>query len=250
MKNGITYDNDNAVSITVIGCQVDKIIELLSKNKNKNKQLGVIFDLYNRIKCNLVAIAMLDDNDWATTPRNILYRSVIADMMSAMYHLLATDDESAYCIELDNYNHAKSVYYFLKLHCRLALDCYNQIGTPINQTEQELVNRYKKFFYDCIRDNNGEWEFIKPTNSIQSSYNGTIQSIAKYLEGKKDNIDFIPYLNMCYKELSQSEHYSVKGRLFAFNTSESFYKFHKVILHGVMCTTNLYCISTLMDKVS
>ena len=249
MNGCITYDNDNAVSITTIGCQVDKIIELLSKNKCKNRQLGIIFDLFNRIKCNLVAIAMLDD-DWATTPRNILYRSVISDMMIAMYHLLATDEESAYCIEVDNCKHARSVYQFLNLHCRLALDYYNHSGTPINQTEQELVNRYKKYFNDYIRDENGKWEFVKPAKSVQSSYKGTIQSIANYLEGKKDIIDFIPYLNMCYKELSQTEHYSEKGRLFAFYTSEDFYKFHKVILHGVMCSTNLYIISSSQTPIS
>ena len=245
MKTLIKYDNDNAVSISTIGNQVDEILEFLSKIYKDKVKWKVIFDLYNRIKFNLVAIAMLNNNDWFTTPQNNLYRSIITDMMYVMYHILVSDEESTYCIEFDNYKHAKSAYQFLKLYCKLAIDFFNHLGQPINQTEQELVNRYKKYFSKYIKDCNGEWEFVKPTNACNSSYNGTIQSIANYLERKGSDIDFIPSLNMFYKELSQTEHYSVTGRLFAYNTSDSFSRFHKVILHGVIYSTNQYVL-TLM----
>lgn len=245
MKTDISYNNNKAVSISTIGYQVDEILEMLSQIYNDNVKWKVIFDLYNRIKFNLVAISMLDNNDWATTPQNNLYRSIITDMMYVMYHILVSDEESTYCIEFDNYKHAKSAYSFLKLHCKLAIDLFSQMGQPIEKTEKELLDRYKKHFSNYISDNNGERVFVKPNNSYNSSYNGTIQSIANYLESRERDIDFIPYLNMCYKELSQTEHYSVKGRLFAFYTGDSFNKFHIVILHGVMCSTNQYVFSTL-----
>ncbi|MBR3444640.1 MAG: hypothetical protein IKH14_02055 [Prevotella sp.] len=247
MKTNIAYDNDKAVSILTIGYQVDEILELLSKIYNDKDKWKVIFDLYKRIKFNIAAIAMLDNKNWATTPQNNLYRSVITDMMYVMYHILASDEESSYCIEFDNYKHVKSAYQFLKSHCKFAKELFNQMEQPIDKTEKELLDRYKKHFSYYIRDNNGEWEFVKPNNLYNSSYNGTIQSVANYLESNESNIYFISYLYMCYKELSQTEHYSVKGKLFAFYTSDSFNKFHKIILHGIMCITNQYVIMALQE---
>ena len=208
-----------------------------------HKKFYVVFDLYNRIKYNLASIHCLSKFDWTTISMNILYRSIVTDMMYILFYLWNDNSEVEYIIAIDNYKHAQSAKIFLQQHSKLT----KYIFPECEQIEQELTDRYRKYFSDIIISEKGKnWKFKKPQKpSSNSNYKGNIQDVADFLEKEPAIEEFAPYLYMLYRELSQSEHYSVRGSKFSFDNSSSFDRIFQLELHSLLYISNLYVMERL-----
>ena len=198
----------------------DKLLDLAGQKcdeTNPNRFLA-LYDLTRKIRACMDALIPIDKYDMLCVPVNLLYRCMITDLMTSL--LISVVDDKCYneIIYIMDYKFAqsykKAIMAETKVKCSLAPEKALAFEKACLSYQEQQYDTFK----DCLKSNKGEeWEFkSKPSCLINGEqFKGDIASTYKVLltfPVVKDMASIYEY----YCIFSQSEHFSLKNRVFIY----------------------------------
>jgi len=188
------------------------------KKGNSNKRLLISHDLLKKMGHNFSMLSQINTLDHSAASKNIIYRGVILDLMTALFLLHITEEEFDYSIKLLDISHVK----YMKEVLPLRLELGRRIFHPNENEdieEQVLFDQYFEHFREYLDSRKGEpWRIIRIERPIDFVFDGTVKSLYIYLKmcDENENLQALSNLYIYYKYLSQTEHYSFLGNRYPF----------------------------------
>lgn len=189
----------------------------ISDEKKRNLRLKVSFDLLKKVGHNVWILSKIKGLEHSTTSMNLIYRSVILDLMLALFLLDINDEEFKYSLKKMDVDHVK----YMKEALLIRLNLGRKIFKPQEDEdikEQDLFDQYYDYFNNYIESKKGEpWRIVSLSSPEGFTFRGTTKSIYEYLrDSKRENLKALSNLYMFYKYFSQTEHYSLLGNKYPF----------------------------------
>ena len=228
----IKYSND-------LGFRLSGIL----RNGNRNLRLKVAFDLLKKICSNVWILSNMKELRDSTTSVNLIYRSVVLDLMTTLFLLHINDQEFEYSIRKLDVDHVKYMKDVLPMRLNLGKKIFNpQENEDIK--EQDLFDQYYDNFECYIKSEKGEpWRIVNLERPDGFTFNGTAKSIYEYLVDCTDNenLQALSNLYMYYKYLSQTEHYSYLGNKYPFDNEhdDNWYKELDIVIYAGLSEMDL-----------
>lgn len=215
MKCGKSSINDESLRAAL--SSVEKLYKLTEYKykETESKRFKALFELTRKIRASLNTVLLIPYKQYSVlyAPINLLYRSMITDLMTSLLFLLVDDEKLDDFLLVDNWRFVDSLI--------SALDTDFEIRSLIHPKEadeyKELKNKYQKDHYDDLKDclmsgKNDPWVKKKKVHvEINGeAYTGQIKEMYTILKSSQELCGYA-YLYKYYREFSQSEHYSIKG---------------------------------------
>ena len=215
MKCGNSSVNDESLRAAL--SSVEKLYKLTKRKETESKRFKALFELTRKIRASLNTIYLIPYEQYSVlyAPLNLLYRSMITDLMTSLLFLLVDDGKLDDFLLVDNWRFADAMI--------SALDTDVEIRSLIHPKEaddfKKLKEIYQKDHYDDLKEclmsgKNDPWVkkrqvdvAIKINGEV---YTGQIKEMYKILKSSQELCGYA-YLYKYYREFSQSEHYSIKG---------------------------------------
>ena len=202
---------------------LDKIEKLHALTKRKSNEIKstrfiALNELARKIRVSLIALHYIPYEQYEVlcAPTNLLYRSMITDCMIL---LLISQVED---VQLDD------IIHYFDIECVKSLKCALRANIEIRKMTypedadafDEQAYEYQEKLYDDVKDclcsaKGEEWK-IKSSKSAMKingiDFNGQISQIYDILKSYKE-VSGYAYIYQYYRLFSQSEHFSMKGRI-------------------------------------
>ena len=199
-----------------------KIEKLHSLTESKSKDGGgkrfiALNELARKIRVSLNALHYIPYEEYATlcAPANLLYRSMITDLMTSLLISQVDDkqlEDIIYIFDRDFTNSLKSA---LETNIEIRKETYPE---DVEAFDEQAIE-YQEKLYDDLKDylssaKGEEWKLkSKKTICINGEeFNGQISQIYKILRTFKE-VSGYAYAYQYYRLFSQSEHFSIMGRI-------------------------------------
>jgi len=204
----------NTIDIT------DKMLELMSSKCDETlpNQYLALYDLTRKIRACLAALVPITIHDYLCVPTNLLYRCMITDLMTSLLISVVDDNTFDEMMHLMDWkfvqSYKKAIMTETKVKCLLApekTEAFKRASLAYQEKQYD-------FFQDCLKSSKGqEWEFVKkPSVTItQVPFKGDVATMYNVLltfPEVKDIASIYEY----YCIFSQSEHFSLKNRVFIY----------------------------------
>ena len=192
------------------------LTESLSK-KNESMRFVALNELSRKMRITLNALHYIPYEEYEVlcAPTNLLYRSLITDLMTSLLISQLDDkqlDDVIYYFDLD---FAKSLKSALTANIEIRKMTYPEDAEAFR--EQEIA--YQTKLYDELKEylssaKGEDWTFNsqKPIKINEIIFNGKISQIYDILKSF-DEVSGYAYIYQYYRLFSQSEHFSLKGRI-------------------------------------
>ena len=185
-------------------------------NETKSDRFVILNELTRKIRTSFNAIHFIPFEQYEVLypSVNLLFRSVIIDLMTSLLLILIKDEQLEDFLLIDNLRFIDSLKSALETEIDIRKHLYPQY---INEYER-LKSKYQIDLYDDLQDclksaKNVPWEKkerpVLEINKIR--YTGQIKEIYQVLKSSEELYDYA-YLYKYYRLFSQSEHFSMKGR--------------------------------------
>jgi len=213
---------------------------------NRNNRLITAYQLIKKIRNNVYSLTILLEDNNAQTSKNLIYRCIFSDIMTALYLLDINDSEFEYSTDLLNIKHIKYFMEVIPIRLKVARKLFKTV--PCEEiNEQSQFDKYYDFFKNYLKNEKGKpWIINILPNNKSIIFNGTIKSIFEYLIKceKNENLQALSNLYMYYKNLSQSEHFSLVGSnypLYSESDVNWYLEMDAAIYSGIVEIKNLSC---------
>ena len=192
----------------------------LSERKYKeteSKRLLAINELSRKIRASLNALLFIpcEKYDVLCAPTNLLYRSMITDLMTLLLISQVNDKQLDEVINLFDIDFARALKNALKANIEIRKDTYPDDIDAFDEQAKKYQEKLYDDLQDCLTSAKGEdWE-IKPKTPViinRLKFNGSFSQIYDILKSYKEVAGYA-YLYQFYRLFSQSEHFSMKGRI-------------------------------------
>ena len=177
-----------------------------------------LYDLTRKIRACLAALVPLSEHDYLCVPVNILYRCMITDLMTSLLVSVVDDNcfhEIMHIMDIKfAQSYKKAIMAETKVKCSLAPEKASAFESASLAYQEQQYDTFR----DCLKSSKGEkWEFVKMPPCIINGidFKGDVTSIYKALltyPEVKDIASIFEY----YLIFSQSEHFSLKNRVFIY----------------------------------
>lgn len=207
------------ISIKEVLGNVEKLHNLTESKLDdvENKRFAALNELARKIRATLNALHYIPYEEYPVlcAPTNLLYRSLITDLMISLLISQIDDkqlDEVIYCFDRE---FAKSMKSALKANIEIRKITYPEDAEAFE--EQRI--RYQENLYDDLQDcfisaKGEDWK-LQPQKTITingNNFNGQLSQIYDILKSYKEVASYA-YVYQFYRLFSQSEHFSIKGRI-------------------------------------
>lgn len=198
----------------------DKLLELMGCkcDDTRPNQYLALYDLTRKIRACLAALVPIAEHDYLCVPVNILYRCMITDLMTSLLISVVDDNSFHEIMHIMDIKFAqsykKAILAETKVKCSLAPEKASAFESASLAYQEQQYDTFK----DCLKSTKGkEWEFAKKSfytiNGVK--FKGDVASIYNILltfPQVKDIASIYEY----YLIFSQSEHFSLKNRVFIY----------------------------------
>lgn len=201
----------------VLGC-VENLHKLTGTKLDKDsKRFIALNELSRKMRVSLNALHYIPYEEYAVlcAPANLLYRSMITDLMTSLLISQLDDEQLDKVIYYFDYDFAKSLKSALNANIEIRTMTYPEDAEAFKKQSKE----YQEKLYDELKDylcsaKGEDWEFNKqsPIDINGISFNGQISQIYNLLRSFEEVAGYA-YIYQYYRLFSQSEHFSIKGRI-------------------------------------
>ena len=224
---------------------VEKIQKLteLRYNDTMSNRFVALNDLTRKIRAcfNAIFLLPLDKYDVLCVPANLMYRCIISDLMTSLFIAVIDDSQLDEVMHIMDIDFTKSLKNSLEANIEIRKETYPDESDDFD----ELSKNYQIKLYDdlqnCLSSEKGEeWE-IKKVNPVfinGIAYTGQIRQMYDILKTLDYEVRALASVYQYYKLFSQSEHYSLKGRIF--NYKQELYEKYYNKIHGYVCLIEGY----------
>ena len=194
--------------------KVHKLTENKYKETNSNLFLA-LNELARKIRVTMNAIHFIPYEQYNVLygPINLLYRNIISDLMTSLIFLLLEDNQIDDFILVDNLKFVDALESALNTDVDIRSLFHPDEAKDFNCLKMEYQTKVYDDLQDCLTSQKGEpWIKKKVTvviNGIQ--YKSSPKVMYEILKSSKDFCGYA-YLYKYYREFSQTEHFSLKGR--------------------------------------
>ena len=208
------------ITITETITLLDKLLEIIKGKCNDTTpdRYLAIYDLIRKIRACMTALIPIKTYDILCVPVNLLYRCMIADLLTSLLIIMIDEECFDKVMYIMDYHYAKSLKKALNAEINAKKDLYLDDANEFEQLSLDYQKKHYDFFVDYLHSQPGEeWIFNKKPNvNIQGvKFDGSVDSIYKILINYQD-VKYIASVYEYYKLFSQSEHYSLKNRIFIY----------------------------------
>lgn len=210
----------------------DKLLELMGSKcdeKQPNQYLA-LYDLTRKIRACLAALVPITGHDYLCVPVNLLYRCMITDLMTSLLISVVDDNVFHDIMHIMDIKFAqsykKAIMAETRVKCSLAPEKTSAFESACLAYQEQQYDTFK----DCLESFRGEeWKLVKSPSCIINNepFKGNVGSIYKVLltfPEVKDVASIYEY----YCIFSQSEHFSLKNRIFIYKQDFHEYYYNKV----------------------
>lgn len=194
-----------------------KLMARLCDETIRNRFLA-LYDLTRKMRACMDALIPLEKYDLLCVPTNLLYRCLITDLMTSLLISQIDDDTFSKVMQIMEIDYTKSLV--------KSMDAEVLVKTSLSPDEKNTFEKYRldyqsrhyDEFAECLSSQKGEAWVVKSKESILINgikFKGTIDQIYKVLL-TFDEVKDIAYIYKFYKVFSQSEHFSLKNRVFIY----------------------------------
>ncbi|MDY0201885.1 MAG: hypothetical protein RBR40_12955 [Tenuifilaceae bacterium] len=219
--------NDLTAIIDSFVLKLRSVIEPLEKSSTV---LIIPHDFLWRINDNLKAIICIkqcfsSEMGKPTLSTSLLFRSIVADLMLALFWLSLEDNILEEEVEVNNLIYGKYYKDALDYHYELALDLFPDQTYNKQKLYDRDFDRIKKY----LTTSKGKPWVFKSTKDFRSDANHftgniTYEKIYNYFKNSKiPKIKEKQHLYKYYRNLSQGEHYSIVGRDYSYKFQRGVY---------------------------
>lgn len=219
---------------------LSKIEKLHTLTERKSKEIKstrfiALNELARKIRVSLVALHYIPYEQYEVlcAPTNLLYRSMITDLMTSLLISQVEDSQLDDVIHFFDIDSVKSLKNALNANIEIRKMTYPEDADEFDKLAREYQEKLYDNVKDCLCSTKGEEWVIKsnkPAMIINGiSFNGQTSQIYDILKSYKE-VSGYAYIYQYYKLFSQSEHFSMKGRIMNYKQY-----FHEGYYNKVRC---------------
>ena len=181
-------------------------------------QYLALYDLTRKIRACLAALVPITEHDYLCVPVNLLYRCMITDLMTSL--LISEVDDNVFhkIMQIMDIKFAQSYKKAIMAETKVKCSLAPENASAFERASLDYQEQQYDTFKDCLKSIKGkEWEFTKihsfTINEVK--FKGDVASIYNVLltfPQVKDIASVYEY----YCIFSQSEHFSMKNRVFIY----------------------------------
>ena len=193
---------------------------MLTEGKSKDdecKRFVALNELVRKIRISLNALHYIPYEKYEVlcAPANLLYRSMITDLMTSLLISQVDDKQLEDIIYIFDWDFTNSLKNALKANIEIRKNTYPD---DVEAFEEQSIE-YQEKLYDDLKDylssaKGQKWK-LKSKESIDINgvkFNGQTSQIYDILKSFEE-VSGYAYIYQYYKLFSQSEHFSMKGRI-------------------------------------
>ena len=226
--------------------KVEKLYKLTESKLVENDNRWIAFnELSRKIRASLNALHYIPYEEYEVlcAPANLLYRSIITDLMTLLLISQVNDEQLQDVIDIFDYDFAKSLNYSLKVNIEIRKATYPHDADAFEEQRREYQDQLYDDLKELLSSAKGEEWILKPKKKVSIKgydFNGNVSQMYDILKSY-DDVSGFAYLYQYYRLLSQSEHFSIKGR--TFNYKQSFHEEYYNKVRGFLYLGADYLIS-------
>ena len=212
--------------------KVQKLTELCY-NDTKSNRFVALNDLARKIRAcfNAIYLLPLEQYDVLCVPANLMYRCIISDLMATLFIAVINDSQFDEVMHIMDVDFAKSLKNSLDANIEIRKETYPDESDDFDELSKNYQIKLYDDLKDCLSSEKGEeWEVEKSKvvtiNGI--CYTGQIRQMYDILKTYGNEVRALASIYQYYRLLSQSEHYSLKGRIFNYK-QELYEKYYNKI---------------------
>ena len=214
--------------------KVQKLTELCY-NDTKSNRFVALNDLTRKIRFCLNAIYLLPLNmyDVLCVPANLMYRCIISDLITSLFIAVIDDSRFDEVMHIMDIDFVKSLKNSLDANIEIRKETYPEESDDFDELSQNYQIKVYDDLKDCLSSRKGEeWEIkkAKPVFINGIAYTGQIRQMYDILKTLDYDVRALASVYQYYRLFSQSEHYSLKGRIFNYN--QKLYEKYYNKIHG------------------
>ena len=197
---------------------VEKLHKLSeTKLSEDSKRFIALNELSRKIRVSLNALHYIPYEEYAVlcAPTNLLYRSMITDLMILLLISQLDDEQLDKVIYYFDLEFAKSLKSALKANIEIRTMTYPEDTEAFKEQAKEYQEKLYDDLKDCLKSAKGEdWDFKSQKSCTINNiiFNGNISQIYDLLKSFEEVASYA-YIYQYYRLFSQSEHFSIKGRI-------------------------------------
>ena len=198
--------------------KVQKLTELCY-NDSKSNRFVALNDLARKIRAcfNAIYLLPLDQYDVLCVPANIMYRCIVSDLMATLFIAVIDDSQFDEVMHIMDVDFAKSLKNSLDANIEIRKETYPEESNDFDELSKNYQIKLYNDLKDCLNSGKGEeWEIkkVKPIFINGIAYTGQIRQMYDILKTYGNEVRTLASVYQYYRLFSQSEHYSLKGRIF------------------------------------
>lgn len=212
----------------------------LTESKSKDvecKRFVALNELTRKIRISLNALHYIPYEKYEVlcAPANLLYRSMITDLMTSLLISQVDDKQLEDIIYIFDLDFTKSLKSALKANIEIRKETYPE---DVDAFDEQAIE-YQEKLYDDLKDyldsaKGEDWKLKKKTPIYINGekFDGQISQIYKILRTFEE-VSGYAYAYQYYRLFSQSEHFSIKGRIINYKQTfhEGYYNKVRAIIY-------------------
>lgn len=237
------------ISLEKVLGKVEKL-HLLTESKykeNEGKRFVALNELSRKMRISLNALHYIPYEEYEVlcAPANLMYRSLITDLMTSLLISQLNDEQLDDVIYFFDLDFARSLKGALTANIEIRTMTYPDDAEAFEEQKREYQEKLYDDLKDCLKSAKGkEWDFNsqKPISINGKDFNGKISQIYDILKTFEEVAGYA-YIYQYYRLFSQSEHFSIKGRIINYKQpfhEEYYNKVRWIIYLGVELLYNKY----------
>ena len=212
----------------------------LTESKSKNggcKRFIALNELARKIRVSLNALHYIPYEEYATlcAPANLLYRSMITDLMTSLLISQVDDKQLEDIIYIFDRNFTNSLKSALETNIEIRKETYPEDVEAFDEQATEYQEKLYDDLKDCLDSAKGEDWKLKSQKHIFINgeiFDGQLSQVYKILRTFEE-VSGYAYVYQYYRLFSQSEHFSIKGRIINYKQTfhEGYYNKVRAIIY-------------------
>ena len=194
-----------------------KKLHILTERKLKeieSKRFIALNELSRKMKASLNTLSYIPYEECA--PTNLLYRGMTTDLMTSLLISQLDDTQLNDVLHIFDLEFTRSLKQAVDTDIKIRKMVYPKDAKAL----EEQGRKYQEDLYDdlkeCLSSAKGEeWKVnsCKPITINGIKFKGTVSQMYKILESFEE-VSYYAFVYKYYKLFSQSEHFSIKGRVY------------------------------------
>ena len=213
------------ISLEKVLGNVEKL-HILTERKTKeieSKRFVALNELSRKIRISLNALHYIPYEEYEVlcAPANLLYRSMITDLMTSLLISQLNDEQLDDVIYFFDLDFARSLKSALKANIEIRKMTYPDDTEAFEEQKRDYQEKLYDDLKECLSSAKGEDWVLNSQRPIKINgniFNGQVSQIYDILKTFEEVAGYA-YIYQYYKLFSQSEHFSIKGRIINYKQS-------------------------------